>query len=125
MQENLLVFSIIFGILILSLGVYMVGNHIPFGSTIQIFNRHPEITKETLNFRIEPFYGSRALQIYLNDKLVFEDIIKNETWVKKQLNLTPGLNVIKFYSVEGCDTPTELGLKGCDLRCLSFKIGNI
>lgn len=33
-QENLLIFSITVGILLLSLGVYLVGSHIPFGSTI-------------------------------------------------------------------------------------------
>jgi len=33
-QENLLVIFITFGVLILSLGVYMVGNHISFGSII-------------------------------------------------------------------------------------------
>lgn len=35
-QENLLIFSITFGILVLSLGVYLVGLHIPIGSTILI-----------------------------------------------------------------------------------------
>lgn len=94
-------------------------------STIQIFNRRSELTKETLNFRIEPFNEPITLQIYLNDEMVFENIIKNETWVKKQFTLLPGLNEIKFNSIEGCDTPTELGTKDCDLRCLSFKIDSI
>jgi len=34
LQENLIVFFITLGVLILSLGVYMVGNHISFGSII-------------------------------------------------------------------------------------------
>jgi len=94
-------------------------------STIQIFNKYQKEIEKTFAFNIEPFYELRTLQIYSNDKLVFEDIIKNETRIKKQLNLTPGLNVIKFYSVEGCDIPTELGVRDCDLRCLSFKIYNV
>jgi len=33
-KENLLIFCIVFGIVVLSIGVYLVGYHIPFGSTI-------------------------------------------------------------------------------------------
>lgn len=94
-------------------------------STIQIFNGGQKVTKKTLNFHIEPFNKTRPLQIYLNDELVFEDIIKNETWIKKQFTLLSGLNEIKFVSVEGCEIPTELGIRDCDLRCLSFKIESI
>lgn len=94
-------------------------------STIQIFNREQKLLKKIITFGIEPFNKARTLRIYLNGRPLYEDIIENKMLMKKEIDLVPGLNEIRFNSVEGCEIPTEIGLVDCDLRCLSFKIGDI
>lgn len=94
-------------------------------ATIKVFNKYQKPTTKTLNFWIESFNTPKSLQIYLNDKLVFKNTIKDKTLVEHQVSLVPGLNEIKFNSVEGCDIPTELRIRDCDLRCLSFRIDNV
>lgn len=94
-------------------------------STLLLFNSRAETAEETLSFRVQPFYRTRTLQVYVKDELFFEGVIENETWIKCEISLAPGLNTVTLKSLEGCDIPTEVGTEDCDLRCLSFKIDDL
>lgn len=91
-------------------------------SSLTIFNSDQKDWNK-LNFNIKSFNKSRRLEIYINDKLVLEDMIKSE-WINKEIPIEQGVNKIKFKS-DGCDRPTQLGIRECDFRCISFKIGDI
>lgn len=94
-------------------------------ATLLIFNKNSGIKKINLTFDVEAFNKTRNLLIYLNDGLLNSYKINNKDKIIQIMNLKSGVNEIKFYSLERCDRPTELGLRECDLRCLSFKMENI
>jgi hypothetical protein len=94
-------------------------------ATLLLFNKESIVKKINLLFDIETFNKTRNLVIYLNSESINSYKITNNERIEQQMNLKPGKNEVKFYSVEGCDRPTELDLVECDLRCLSFKIRNI
>jgi hypothetical protein len=94
-------------------------------ASLLLFNKENTIKKVNLSFNIETFNRTRNLLIYLNDELIDSYGISSEKEIVQKMNLKSGRNELKFYSMEGCDRPTQLKLADCDLRCLSFKIGNI
>ncbi|MDI6826392.1 MAG: hypothetical protein QMD36_04350 [Candidatus Aenigmarchaeota archaeon] len=94
-------------------------------ATLILFNKNREIEKTNLIFEIEAFNRTRVLELYLNGNLISTHEIYNKKTISQEMELEPGENVLKFHSVPSCDRPTELGLADCDLRCLSFRIGNI
>jgi len=94
-------------------------------ATLILFNKNRDKVKTNLIFEIEAFNRTRILEFYLNDNLIGRYEIYNKKAISQEMELEPGKNIIKFHSVSGCDRPTELGLAECDLRCLSFRVGNV
>jgi len=94
-------------------------------ASIILFNNNNKMGKSNLLFKVENFHKPRTLLIFLNDKQIGNYEINGTKIINQEMNLRPKKNEIIFYSIEGCDRPTELGLHDCDLRCLSFKISNI
>jgi hypothetical protein len=87
----------------------------------------PENSNSSLSFNTLSFYKPRMQQIYLNDKLIYEQNIKTIfTEVKIPIKLKKGENVLRFYTPEGCQRPIEIPeLNNMDRRCLSLAFQNI
>ena len=65
------------------------------------------------------------MKLYLNDKMVGTfDIVDKAFITTKTIELMPGVNIIKFHSLQGCDIPWKVKDDSRDPRCLSFNIGN-
>ena len=75
-----------------------------------------------LSFDIMSFYKPRNLDVYLNDKLIYEQQVQtNFSHVNTQTQLNNGTNIIRFYTKDGCKRPYDVPeLKNSDKRCLSF-----
>ena len=73
------------------------------------------------------FYHQRRLDVYVNDKLIHEQMIQN-CFVEIQIpiKLKAGENIIKLYTPDGCQIPSSIPeLKSSDTRCLSILFSNI
>jgi hypothetical protein len=94
-------------------------------ATILLFNHNNSIEKTNLRFDVRSFYKNRTLEIYLNEKIISKHSINNSVTINQPLELLPGRNEIKFYSLDGCDIPTNINSTWCDFRCLSFAFKDI
>ena len=80
----------------------------------------------TINFNIQSFYKPRTLQAYVNDELAHQSTISSPQQISLKLHLKKGDNIIKFYTPDGCQRPTDIPeLNNRDTRCLSFAFQNI
>ncbi|MFH0861292.1 MAG: hypothetical protein V1921_08830, partial [Candidatus Altiarchaeota archaeon] len=78
-----------------------------------------------LNLSLDSFYRNRTLDLFLNGGFVGEYFVSvNGSLVWSLVNLSSGVNVLRFHSVEGCDVPLELGVWN-DSRCLSFNVRGV
>jgi hypothetical protein len=76
-------------------------------------------------FNVSSFYKPRVLEVYVNTEKVFQKTINSKT-VMVGANLKKGVNIIKFYSPDGCERPIDIPeLKNNDTGCLSFSFGKI
>lgn len=93
--------------------------------TILVNNFDNEIKEVKFKFYSIAYHKDRAISLFLNGKLVdnFTILKEGNTVFSSLLRLNPGENILNFYSVDGCDKPSELGLID-DTRCLSVKIDN-
>lgn len=65
------------------------------------------------------------MEIYLNDNLTLSKIIEHPEKIKVLIK-EKGLNIIRFYSPDGCQRPIEITeIKSSDRRCLSFAFRNV
>jgi len=94
-------------------------------ATLLLFNKNKESIKMCFSFEIQSFNKTRNLIIYLNNLPIGNYRVEEKEMIYQEVNLIPGVNELKFYSEEGCERPTDIGLRECDLRCLSFKIDKI
>lgn len=92
-----------------------------------ILSYSPEIRDSDLYLGMISFYKPRLLQIYLNDELVYEKIIKASfDNVKLKLRLKDGENIIRLYFPDGCQRPIDIPeLKSKDTRCLGMVLTSI
>ena len=61
-----------------------------------------------LSFDIMSFYKPRNLDVYLNDKLIYEQQVQtNFSHVNTQTQLNNGTNIIRFYTKDGCKRPYD------------------
>lgn len=76
-------------------------------------------------FNAVSFSKPRLLEVYINNEKVFQKNINSKT-VMVAVNLKKGINIIKFYSPDGCDRPINIPeMKNNDTSCLSFSFGGI
>lgn len=86
------------------------------------------ISRENINsnadFRMLSFYKPRTLQIYLDNKLIHQQIIETSVIMfNASIKLEKGEHILKFYTPEGCQRPIDIPeLNNSDTRCLSFAI---
>jgi hypothetical protein len=88
-------------------------------STIYFLN--PLETKKEISFLVQSYFKPRKLDIFVSDKLVNSRKILPDIPTKLTINMSPGFNVIKFVSEEGCEVPFEVE-ESTDKRCLSFSV---
>lgn len=76
---------------------------------------------------LHSFYKPRTLQVFLNDELIHEQKIQpRNAEVKIPIKLKQGVNIIRFYTPDGCQRPCDIPeLKNKDNRCLSLAYQNI
>jgi hypothetical protein len=78
-----------------------------------------------INVTLKSYYKPRILQVFLNENFICRYNISQENEnIILNINLTPGKNVIKFHSIEGCDIPSKIE-NSTDSRCLSFAFNDI
>ena len=94
--------------------------------TIELSNDETKLKSAYLNVNVSSYHRPRNVIVFNNDKIV--DYIKvetaNYTAFKIPVPLQPGLNQLKFHSIENCDIPSEIE-KNDDNRCLSLVFNKI
>ena len=92
-----------------------------------IFSYTPEIRESNMSFLVVSFYNSRPIQIYLNDQIIYEQIIKpNFGEVELQIQLKEGENIIRFFTPEDCQRPIDIPkLNNKVTECISMGFTNI
>lgn len=86
-------------------------------------NRTTDVSFEALSF-----YRPRKLDIYFNDQPWMRTNVPTEGFVMVNipLKIDVGVNILKLYIPDGCDSPSKIpGLKSDDKRCLSLAIQNV
>ncbi len=92
-----------------------------------IFSYTPESRESNLSFIVLSYYKPRTLQIYLNDQLIYEQIIEtNFTKVYLPIRLKEGGNMIKFYTPNDCQRPIDIPeINDKVTECLSLGFTNV
>lgn len=92
-----------------------------------IFINSSENRNSTASFNVMNFYKPRTIQVYLNDELIHEQkVLTSFVEIKLPLKLKTGGNIIRFYTLDGCQRPVDIPeLNNMDSRCLSFAFQNI
>ncbi len=70
------------------------------------------------------FYKPRTIQVYLDNKLIHQQIIETSfVRIKIPLDLKKGESLLRFYAPDGCQRPIDIPeINNQDTRCLSFAI---
>ncbi len=89
-------------------------------ATLLIFSN--ENISSDSKFSILSFYKPRNLHIYLDDKLIHQQIVDTSfVMIRIPIKLKKGEHTLKFYTPEGCQRPIDIPeLNKSDIRCLSF-----
>lgn len=92
-----------------------------------ILSYSPEARYSNFSFETRSFYKPRLLEIYLNDKLVHQQIIKIKLEkINIPFKFKEGENIIRLYSPDVCQRPIDFPeLKNNDTRCLSILFVNM
>jgi hypothetical protein len=93
-------------------------------ASIQVFNPSGEKRKMNMSFIVWSYHKPRTLYIYLNEEEIVRIKVLEKSTYNFTLELIPGLNELKFHSLEGCDVPAEIENEK-DIRCLSFAISDL
>lgn len=101
-------------------------NGLPFrwidgGAQVLVYSDQPAVTD--FSMEIQSFFRPRSCEIYLNDRLVHSQSIKESGWqpLSWQGNLKPGANLLRIVSAVGAEAPADV-TKSDDTRKLAFRI---